>query len=127
RDAVRMPLVGMESLRALADTASVLSQVSGEDPALSVPLRAVRRLLRGDLAQHESIARLRMASHAASQLQEVRHWQTAPADEPAYWASALAREASSWTSTVNRYLLWMETLSRPPNSFLHSVSDELVV
>src|SRR6185295_6003766 len=43
------------------------------------------------------------------------------------WASALAREASSWTATVNRYLLWMETLSRPPNSFLHSVSDELVV
>ncbi len=126
RDAVRMPLVGMESLRALADTASVLSQVSGEDPALSVPLRAMRRLLRGDLAQHESIARLRMASHAAAQLQEVRHWQTSPADESAYWASTLAREAASWTATVNRYLLWMETLSRPPNSFLNSVNDELV-
>jgi len=126
REAVRAPLVGSESLRALADTAAILAHVSGEDPSLSVPLRAVRRLLRGDLAQHEFIARLRMTSHAASQLQEVRHWQTVPADEPAYWASSLAREAASWTATVNRYLLWMETLSRPPNSFLHSLSEELV-
>ena len=126
RDALRAPLVGTESLRGLADTAAILSEVSGEDPSLSVPLRAVRRLLRGDLAQHEFIARLRMTSHAAAQLHEVRHWQTASVDEPAYWASALAREAASWTATVNRYLLWMETLSRPPNSFLHSLSPELV-
>jgi len=126
KEAVRAPLVGTESLRALADTAAILAQVSGEDPSLSVPLRAVRRLLRGDLAQSEFIARLRMTSHAAAQLQEVRHWQTVPADEPAYWASSLAREAASWTATVNRYLLWMETLSRPPNSFLHSLSEELV-
>jgi cyclic beta-1,2-glucan glucanotransferase len=126
KDAVRTPLVGTESLRALADTAAVLSQVSGEDPSLSVPLRAVRRLLRGDLAQPEFIARLRMASQAAGQLQEVRNWQTAPADEPTYWASALAREAASWTATANRYLLWMETLSRPPNSFLHSLDEALV-
>ena len=124
REAVRAPLVGTESLRALADTAAILAHVSGEDPSLSVPLRAVRRLLRGDLAQHEFIARLRMASNAAAQLQEVRQWQTVPADEPAYWASSLAREAASWTATVNRYMLWMETLSRPPNSFLHSLSEE---
>ena len=126
KEAVRAPLVGTESLRALADTAAILAQVSGEDPSLSVPLRAVRRLLRGDLAQHEFIARLRMTALAAAQLQEVRQWQTAPADEPAYWASSLAREAASWSATVNRYLLWMETLSRPPNSFLHSLSEELV-
>ena len=110
----------------LADTAAILAEVSGEDPSLSVPLRAVRRLLRGDVAQHEFIARLRMTSQAAAQLQEVRQWQTVPADEPAYWASSLAREAASWTATVNRYLRWMETLSRPPNSFLHSLSEELV-
>jgi cyclic beta-1,2-glucan synthetase len=126
RDVVRAPLVGTDGLRGLADTAAILSEVSGEDPSLSVPLRAMRRLLRGDLAQHEFIARLRMASSAAVQLQEVRQWQTAPADEPAYWASSLAREAASWTATVNRYLRWMETLSRPPNSFLHSVSEDLV-
>ena len=126
REAVRVPLVGTESLRGLADTAAILAQVSGEDPSLSVPLRAIRRLLRGDLAQHEFIARLRMASQASSQLQEIRHWQTMPADEPAYWASSLAREAASWTATINRYLLWIETLSRPPNSFLHSLSEELV-
>jgi cyclic beta-1,2-glucan synthetase len=126
KDGVRSPLVGTESLRALADTAAILSEVSGEDPSLSVPLRAVRRLLRGDLAQHEFIARLRMASQATAQLQEIRQWQTVPADEPAYWASTLAREAASWTATVNRYLRWMETLSRPPNSFLHSLSEELV-
>ncbi|MCU1335749.1 MAG: glycosyltransferase 36 [Bryobacterales bacterium] len=126
RDAVRAPLVGTESLRGLADSAAILSEVSGEDPSLSVPLRAIRRLLRGDVAQHEFIARLRMASHAATQLQEVRRWQTTPTDEPTYWASSLAREAASWTATVNRYLLWMETLSRPPNSFLQSLSEELV-
>ena len=120
------PLVGTESLRGLADTAAILSEVSGEDPSLSVPLRAVRRLLRGDLAQQEFVARLRMGAHAAAQLQEVRRWQTTPTDEPAYWASALAREAASWTATVDRYLRWMETLSRPPNSFLHSLSEELV-
>src|SRR6185369_16443607 len=126
REVVRAPLVGTESLRALADTAAILAHVSGEDPSLSVPLRAIRRLLRGDLAQHEFIARLRMTAHAAAQLQEVRQWQTAPTDEPAYWASSLAREAASWSATVNRYLLWMETLSRPPNSFLHSLGEELV-
>ncbi|HYV62327.1 MAG TPA: glucoamylase family protein [Bryobacteraceae bacterium] len=126
KDAVRAPLVGTEGLRGLADTAAILSEVSGEDPSLSVPLRAMRRLLRGELAPHEFIARLRMASHAAAQLQEVRQWPTAPADEPTYWASSLAREAASWTATVNRYLRWIETLSRPPNSFLHSLSEELV-
>jgi cyclic beta-1,2-glucan synthetase len=126
REAVQAPLVGTESLRGLADTAAILSEVGGEDPSLSVPLRAMRGLLRGELAQHEFIARLRMASQAAAQLQEVRRWQTTPTDEPAYWASVLAREAASWTATVNRYLVWMETLSRPPNSFLHSLSEELV-
>src|SRR5262249_15662068 len=126
KEAARVPLVGTESLRGLADTAAILSQVSGEDPSLTVPLRAVRRLLRGDLAQHEFIARLGMASQAAAQLQQVGRWQTTTRDEPAYWASALAREAASWTATVNRYLRWMETLSRPPNSFLQSVSEELV-
>ena len=126
REAVRVPLVGTESLRGLADTAAILAQVSGEDPSLSVPLRAIRRLLRGELAQHEFVARLRMTSQAAAQLQEVRRWQTIPVDEPAYWASSLARESASWTATVNRYLLWMETLSRPPNSFLHALSEELV-
>jgi cyclic beta-1,2-glucan glucanotransferase len=126
KDAVRAPLVGTESLRGLADTASILSEVNGEDPSLAVPLRAVRRLLRGDLAQHEFITRLRMGAHAAVQLQEVRRWQTTPTDEPAYWASTLAREAASWSETVNRYLRWMETLSHPPNSFLHSLSEELV-
>jgi cyclic beta-1,2-glucan synthetase len=126
RDAVHAPLVGTEALRGLADTAAILAEVSGEDPSLSVPLRAVRRLLRGEVGQHEFIARLRMTSHAAAQLQEVRQWSTVPADEPAYWASSLAHEAASWTATVNRYLRWMETLSRPPNSFLHSLSEELV-
>jgi cyclic beta-1,2-glucan synthetase len=126
KDAVRSPLVGSESLRALADTAAILAEVSGEDPSLSVPLRAMRRLLRGEVGQHEFIARLRMASHAAGQLQEVRQWQTVAADEPAYWASALAHESASWSEMVNRYMLWMETLSRPPNSFLHSLSEELV-
>jgi len=126
RDAIRAPLVGADSLRGLADTAAILSEASGEDPSLSVPLRAVLRLLRGELAQHEFIARLRLASQAAVQLQEIRRWQTTPIDEPAYWASTLVREAASWTATVNRYLRWMETLSRPPNSFLHSVSEELV-
>ena len=125
-DAVRAPLVGTESLRGLADTAAILSEVSGEDPSLSVSLRAVRRLLRGDLVQHEFITRLRMVSHAASQLQEVRQWQMGTADEPTYWASSLAREATSWTATVTRYLRWMETLARPPNSFLQSLSEELV-
>nr|AEQ20570.1 cellobiose phosphorylase [uncultured bacterium CSLD10] len=125
-EAIRVPLVGSESLRGLADTAAILSEVSGEDPSLSVPLRAVRRLLRGDLVQQEFVARLRMVSQAAAQLQEVRRWQTTPTDEPAYWASALAREAASWTATVDRYLRWMEILSRPPNSFLQSVSEELV-
>ena len=51
REAVRSPLVGSESLRGSGDTAAILAQVSGEDPSLSVPLRAVRRLLRGDLGQ----------------------------------------------------------------------------
>src|SRR5260370_20493743 len=67
-----------------------------------------------------------MGSQAAAQVEEIRQWQPVPADEPAYWASTLAREAASWTATVNRYLRWMETLSRPPNSFLHSLSEELV-
>ena len=126
KEAVQVPLVGTESLRGLADTAAILSEVSGEDPSLTVPLRAVRRLLRGDLARHEFIARLRMASQAAAQLQQVRSWQTTPTDEPAYWALALAREAASWIATVDRYLRWMETLSRPPNSFLQSLGEDLV-
>ena len=64
---------------------------------MSVPLRALRRLLRGKVKGHDLIGRLRLAVNPVQQLQDIGRWQDAGEEDRSYWMSCLARELKSWT------------------------------
>ena len=59
-DVLRAPVIGPSCLRGLADTVSILDEICGNDLSLSVPLRALRRILHGKV-KGDLIARLRAA------------------------------------------------------------------
>ncbi|MGD0617948.1 MAG: glucoamylase family protein, partial [Bryobacteraceae bacterium] len=125
-DAVRAPVIGPSCMRGLADTMSILQEACGRDTSAQVPLRAMRRLLQGKLKVQDVIARLRLAATPMQHLLETGRWAVNGGDAPSYWASCLSRELKSWTEAVDRYLPWMETLSRPPDSFVSGLGGHAV-
>ncbi len=122
RDLVQLPLIGPACFRGLTDTVSRLRELYGRDPSVTMPLQALRGLLRGAAEGHVLISRLRLASNSVRQLQDAARWQE-PDDQRSYWISRLAGEIGAWSDTVNRYLPWMETLTRPPDSFLRALGE----
>lgn len=122
-DLVHAPLIGSAGFRGLGDTVSTLRELYGGDPSVTMPLQALRRLLRGSAEGHVLISSLRLASNAVTQLQDAARWQE-PDDERSYWTSRLAAEIGAWSDTVSRYLPWMETLSGPPDSFLRALGED---
>ena len=54
RDLLRAPLLGQSCLRGIADTLGVLREETGRDTSMAMPVRALRRLLRGKVEGHES-------------------------------------------------------------------------
>jgi len=60
------------------------------------------------------------------QLQNIGRWADAAGEDRSYWMSCLVRELKSWTDTLDRYLLWMETLTHPPDSFLQDLGEDAV-
>jgi len=124
-DLTHAPLIGPACFRALADTVSELRELYGRDPSVTMPLHALRRLLRGSAEGHVLISSLRLASNSVTQLQDAARWQE-PDDERAYWTSRLASEIGAWIEIVSRYLPWMETLSSPPDSFLRAIGEDAV-
>ena len=126
QDVLRIPLIGLSCFKGLTDTLSILHEACGRDPSVSVPLRALRRLLHGKVKGHDLIGRLRLAVNPIQQLQNLGRWPDAAGEDRSYWMSRLARELSSWTETLDRYLPWMETLTHPPDSFLRELGEDAV-
>ena len=113
------PVLDRSCLAGLLTTLSILSEKAGNDLYLSAPCRATARLLRADLRDHELIPRLRLISHSADPFRDVGRWASGLGGDRAYWASRFAAEIDAWIEVVGSQLLeWMETLSRPSDSFL---------
>ena len=121
-EALSTPIISSLSLRGLFDELAILRRVCGRDPSTAVPIQALRRLLRGKVEGHALIGRLRLAQGPAKQLLEVR----SPGDERSYWASKFAQQLQFWITSIDRYLLWMEVLTQPPDSLMRELGDEVV-
>jgi cyclic beta-1,2-glucan synthetase len=126
REVVRDPVIDRSCLKGLWDSISVLVETCGHDPSTAAPVNALRRLLRGKAEGHELVARLRLAVSPMQQLRDVGRWPDTPGEERSYWLARLTGELNSWIAILDRYLLWMETLTQPPDSFLRALGDDVV-
>jgi cyclic beta-1,2-glucan synthetase len=118
------PILDRRCPKGIADTLAILREVWGHDPSMKMPLRALRRILRGKVEGDQVIGQLRMVLIPVQQLTEARRWQEAR-EERSYWVSHLSRDVNQWIEVVERYLRWMETLSTPPDSFLEALSPDI--
>ena len=119
------PLLSQSSLRGIADTLGVLHEETAQDTSMAMPVRTLRRLLRGKVVGQELIVRLRMANNPTQQLKDARRWEESR-DERSYWTSRLGRELTAWAEIIDRYLRWMEILAQPPDSFLRPLGEDIV-
>jgi cyclic beta-1,2-glucan synthetase len=60
-----------------------------------------------------------------SQLRDQR-WEAAQKDERAYWSARLVQECGVWVESIDNYLCWLETLARPPDTFLRELGEDVV-
>jgi cyclic beta-1,2-glucan synthetase len=125
RDLLRAPVLSQSCLRGIADTLGVLREETGRDTSMTMPVRALRRLLRGEVEGQELLVRLRMAKTPIQELQDARRWQES-GDERAYWMSRLERELTASTEIIDQYLRWIETLAQAPDSFLRALGEDIV-
>ena len=126
RETLRDPLLDRSSMKGLSDTAAVLVERCGPDPSTSAPLRELQRLLRGKAEGQDLIARLRLALAPLAQLRERAEWPDSAGEERTYWLGRFSRELHSRIAILDRYLGWMETLTRPPDSSLRALGDDAV-
>jgi cyclic beta-1,2-glucan synthetase len=112
------PVLDRSWQSALLTTLNILTEKAGDDLYLSEPCRVAARLLRTDLRDHELIPRLRLVFHSADPFRDVGRWESGLGGDRAYWAARFAAEIDAWTEVVDRQLRWVETLSRPADSFL---------
>ena len=118
------PILDRRCPQGIADTLAILREVWGEDPSMRMPLRALRRILRGKVEGDQVIGQLRMVLIPVQQLTNARRWQE-EREERSYWVAHLSRDVAQWIAVVERYLLWMETLSTPPDSFLAALNPDI--
>ena len=112
------PLLDQSCLSGLLITLGVLTEKAGNDLYLRAPCHAAARLLRADLRDHELIASLRLVLHSADPFRDVGRWDPGSDGDRVYWATRFAEEIDGWIEIVDRQLRWVETLSRPAESFL---------
>ena len=124
-DVIRGLLLNHSCMRGLGDTLSEIEKLSQQDPSLTVPIETLRKLLRRRGDGHQIIGRLRMAGLPAEQLSRACR-ELAPDDERCYWASRLNNEVAAWNRKIDRYLRWVETLTRLPDSSLEQLGSDLV-
>jgi cyclic beta-1,2-glucan synthetase len=112
------PVLDRTCLTGLLTTLSILAGTVEDDLYLDAPCRAAARLLRVELQDYELIPRLRLVLHAAEPFRGVGRWESGSDGGRAYWASRFAAEVDAWLELVDQHLRWVDTLSRPAESFL---------
>lgn len=111
RDALRAPLFGAAAIHGLRDTVSIAGELT-HDPSIAAPIRELQHLLHPHPEGHEAVVRLRFASAAAGLIDSTRGDA-----EGSYWLIKLSRQIEQWRLVAARYLGWMDTLARAPESF----------
>lgn len=125
-DVTRGSLLGPTCLRGLADTLAQLERAGKGDPSLAMPIRAIRKLLRGKLEVFEIIGRLRMAKLPAEQIKESCEQSSGAGDARGYWSCRFCAELESWNQSIGLYLKWVETLAQLPDYLLEELDKDAV-
>ena len=112
------PVLDRGWLSGLLGTLKILTEKAGDDLYLCGPCEAAARLLHTELRDHELIQRLRLVFHSADPFRDVGRWESGFGGDRAYWAARFAAEIDAWIEVIDRQLRWVETLSRPDESFL---------
>ncbi len=118
------PILGNRCLHGLTDTQSVLAGHMDGHEYLSVPMKAVSVLLTNEAQSSEIAGRLRLLRQSLEVLGDAKRWESG--GEHVYWATRFVEESNAWNGVVDRYLGWMETLSRPPDSFLLPLGSDFL-
>ncbi|HZJ00680.1 MAG TPA: glucoamylase family protein, partial [Gemmatimonadaceae bacterium] len=69
---------------------------------------------------------LRLMAYHGFQLKEAMRWNADTGDETAYWTAKVVGELESWSRTIDRYLRWMEVLSRASDDLVRSLGHDAV-
>ncbi len=112
------PVLDRTWLTGLQTTLAILAEKAGDDLYLRAPCAAAARLLSAELRDYELIPRLRLVFHSADPFRDVSRWDSVTGGERAYWAARFAAEIDAWTEVVDTQLRWVETVSRPTETFL---------
>jgi cyclic beta-1,2-glucan synthetase len=112
------PLLDQSCLSGLMTTLSILTEKAEDDLYLSAPCKAAAKLLRSELRDYELIPRLRLVLHSADPFRDVGRWESGSGEDRAYWAARFVAEVGQWIDLVDKYLKWVQTLSRPAENLL---------
>lgn len=126
RELTKSPIIGQFTMAGLIDTAAIVRRVTHEDLSMHFPLQGLIEALQYHGEGLRSIGQLRLANYHVSTLRESTRWTADAADEVSYWVRKLGSEVSAWVSQVDRYLRWMEVLSRPGDDMLRTLGPDAV-
>ena len=126
RDITKSPVIGFFSVAGLEDCIEILRTHAGNDPSLNVALRVLRQTVRAAASAFEQVGLLRLMVYHGLQLKEAMRWNADTGDETSYWTAKLIAELDAWSGAIDRYLRWMEVLSRASDELVRSLGAEAV-
>jgi cyclic beta-1,2-glucan synthetase len=126
RDIAKSPVIGPFSVAGLEDCIEILRSHAGNDPSLNVALRVLRQTVRAAASAFEHVGLLRLMVYHGLQLKEAMRWNADTGDQTSYWTAKLIAELDSWSGTIDRYLRWMEVLSRASDELVRSLGTDAV-
>ena len=126
RDIANSPVIGFFSVAGLEDCIEILRTHTGNDPSLNVGLRVLRQTVRAAASAFEQVGLLRLMVYHGFQFKEALRWNTDTGDETSYWTAKLVAELDTWSGTIDRYLRWMEILSRASDELVRSLGADAV-
>ena len=109
------PLLDESALRGIADTLSVLRQITPNQKEAERPLAFLRLegLTRDQPANlEEIILRIRAARQLAQDL--LLHYRGQETDPRVYWAQQVSKQVAAWNGVIDKYLRPVEILMSPP-------------
>ncbi|PYK20256.1 MAG: protein ndvB [Verrucomicrobia bacterium] len=109
------PLLDESALRGIADTLSVLRQITPNQKEAERPLAFLRLegLTRDQPANlEEIILRIRAARQLAQDL--LLHYRGQETDPRVYWSQQISKQVAAWNDVIDKYLRPVEILMSPP-------------
>jgi cellobiose phosphorylase len=124
RDLEDSPALPPACREGMLDSVRILSEQAGEDPSLRLPLEGLQAALDESRTGIAAIGQIRLAGYHASVLRESARWSVTAENEPGYWIRKLIDETDQWIAQIDRYLRWMETLSRPSSDVVSGMGSQ---